>query len=252
MVANSALLKVFGGEMTYNELASYAEDINDTTYLKMEWNRNKCFDSQLVRVWFNESEVMNKKYPLNHSCDMFFWLGELEFEADADEAEEEKEEAARQAFQAAEAGAELRRRETLRSEGKDPCYQCDEWFKNETLRWDKDGECGVCEDCYDGEYDNESVSTEPEPDEYIQCFKCNTDYVKDGRDHDEFIFNSEGEKGICSYCYKDEYATDEEDEEDEHVKCEDCECKGDPLHFNRLPKGYYCDDCLTPEKAKKM
>ena len=175
MVSNSTLLKIFGDEMSYNELKFYAKDINDTTYLKVEWNRNKCFDSQLVRVWFNESEVMDKKYSLNHSCDMFVWLGELEVEAE-DEDEEEG----------------------------------------------------------------------------IRCFKCDTPYALNSREHDEFIFNSEGEKGICSYCYKDEYATDEEDEEDEHVECEECDCKGDPLHFNRLSQGYYCDDCLTPKKAKMM
>ncbi len=77
-VSNSSILTIFGNEMTYNELKFYAKDKDNTTHLKIEWNRNT--ETQLVRVWFDNTIVMDKKYSINHSCDMFYYLGELDME----------------------------------------------------------------------------------------------------------------------------------------------------------------------------
>jgi hypothetical protein len=93
-VLHSTLLTIFGDEMTYNELKFYARDKEGTTYLEVEWNRDA--ETQLVRVWFDKQVVMDKKYDINHSCDMFNYLSELEAEQeedeDAEEAEQEEDE----------------------------------------------------------------------------------------------------------------------------------------------------------------
>ena len=75
-IINSTLIRIFGDEMTYNELKVYAKNKDVTTYLKVEYNRNE--ETQLVRVWFDNNVVMDKKYSIHHSCDMFYYLGELE------------------------------------------------------------------------------------------------------------------------------------------------------------------------------
>lgn len=79
-VLNSEILKIFGNELTYNELKFYAKNLNVETHLKVEWNRNT--ETQLVRVWFDNQVVMDKKYSINHSCDMFYHLSELKVESD--------------------------------------------------------------------------------------------------------------------------------------------------------------------------
>jgi hypothetical protein len=77
------LRKIFGDEMTYNQLSS----LEGFGYeLKVEFNRNK--ETQLVRVWFDDEVVMDKKYSINHSCDMFFYLSEIEPEEEEEEEEE--------------------------------------------------------------------------------------------------------------------------------------------------------------------
>lgn len=85
VVINSTLLKIFGDEMTYNELKFYSENKDDNTFLKIEFNRNT--ETQLVRVWFDNQVVMDKKYSLHHSCDMFFYLSEMESEREKEEEE---------------------------------------------------------------------------------------------------------------------------------------------------------------------
>jgi hypothetical protein len=83
-ISNSTILQIFGSEMTYNELKFYAENIDNSTHLIVEWNRNT--ETQLVRVWFDNKVVMDSKFSINHSCDMFFFLGELETERGNDTA----------------------------------------------------------------------------------------------------------------------------------------------------------------------
>ena len=77
-VSNQTILKIFGDEMTYNELKIYAND--DTTHLSVEINRNE--ETQLVRVYLDGKEIMDKKYSIHYSCDMFYYLSELDEELD--------------------------------------------------------------------------------------------------------------------------------------------------------------------------
>jgi len=85
-IINSTLLNIFGDEMTYNELKLYAKYKNDTTYLKVEFNR--CNETLLVRVWFNTDIVLDKEYSINHSCDMFYLLNEIKPEEEEEYDEE--------------------------------------------------------------------------------------------------------------------------------------------------------------------
>jgi hypothetical protein len=73
---------------------------------------------------------------------------------------EARAEAARQAFQLAEAEAELRRREADRKDkNKVCCDKCEECYErngyaHDNFRYNEDGEYGICGYCYDGEYDD--------------------------------------------------------------------------------------------------
>jgi hypothetical protein len=77
-ISNATILKIFGDELTYNELEFYARDKNNESYLEVEFNIGQ--ETQLVRVTINNEEIMDKKYSINHSCDMFIYLNELEDE----------------------------------------------------------------------------------------------------------------------------------------------------------------------------
>lgn len=88
-VDNATLLTIFGDEMTYNELKFYAKNKDVTTHLKVEWNRNDL--TQLVRVWFDAQLVMDKKYRLNHSCDMFYHLSQLDPQEDSEDEDEDED-----------------------------------------------------------------------------------------------------------------------------------------------------------------
>jgi len=76
-IANETLLNIFGAEMTYNDLKLYAKNINETTHLRV---RTIYTDKgyQIVIVFFDDKEVMEKEYSINHSCDMFYHLTQLE------------------------------------------------------------------------------------------------------------------------------------------------------------------------------
>jgi hypothetical protein len=77
-VVNHTLLNIFGGEMTYNELRLYAKYPDESTHLQVKTFTDPENDTQIVTVFFDGKEVMEKEYPLNHSCDMFYLLQELE------------------------------------------------------------------------------------------------------------------------------------------------------------------------------
>ena len=86
-VSNSHILEIFGDEMTYNDLKFYAKNQNNTTYLKVEINRNE--ETQLVRVWLDNQIKMDKEYSIHYSCDMFYQLNELEKEIEVEEESED-------------------------------------------------------------------------------------------------------------------------------------------------------------------
>jgi len=71
----SYIIKIFGDEMSYNELNFYIQK-DEYIHLIIEFNRNK--ETQLVRVYFDNKVIMDKKYCINHSCDMFYYLSEIE------------------------------------------------------------------------------------------------------------------------------------------------------------------------------
>ena len=71
----TTLRTIFGDEMTYNELATLVDDFYD---LKVERIIDTCRETQLVRVWFDDNVVMDKSYSTAYSCNMFYFLNEIE------------------------------------------------------------------------------------------------------------------------------------------------------------------------------
>jgi hypothetical protein len=68
------IITIFGDEISYNDLKKY-ENENDV-FLIVEFYT--IDDIQEVKVYFNNNEVLDKKYSIHYSCDMFFYLNELE------------------------------------------------------------------------------------------------------------------------------------------------------------------------------
>ena len=77
-VLHSTILKIFGDEMTYNELEFYTRDKSDFSSLriKTEYNNHRGFYWR--SVFINNKLVMEKKYDMYWSCDMNYYLSELE------------------------------------------------------------------------------------------------------------------------------------------------------------------------------
>jgi hypothetical protein len=71
----SYIIKIFGDEMSYNDLNFYIQK-DEYIHLIVEFNRNN--ETKLVRVYFDNKVIMDKKYSIYHSCDMFFYLSEIE------------------------------------------------------------------------------------------------------------------------------------------------------------------------------
>jgi hypothetical protein len=94
-VSLTTLRTIFGDEMTYNELALLVDDWYDlkveiNTYTFRD-NTNTFRGTQLVRVWFDDKVVMDKSYSTAHSCNMFYFLNEIEHTMEEDEDEDEDE-----------------------------------------------------------------------------------------------------------------------------------------------------------------
>ena len=94
-VMNGTLLKIFGDEMTYNELKLYARDDDDYNYLEVhttvitDMNNTK---NHITTVFINKEQVLTTEYKENHSCVMYYYLSELEENLTDSEDEEEEEE----------------------------------------------------------------------------------------------------------------------------------------------------------------
>ena len=84
-VYHSTILKIFGDELTYNELKFYTRNENDTSYLKVEDEYNNNLQIYWRKVFISNELIMEKKYNLNHSCDMNYYLSELKEEEDEEE-----------------------------------------------------------------------------------------------------------------------------------------------------------------------
>lgn len=80
----ATLRKIFGDEMTYNELIVLKENQYE---LKIEYNR--IAEIKLVKVWFNNTVVMDKKYSNHYSCDMFYHLNQIELQKKETDEEQE-------------------------------------------------------------------------------------------------------------------------------------------------------------------
>jgi hypothetical protein len=74
--------KIFGDEMSYNDLKSYAHFETKTWNVKVEQIENKEKETQLIAVYFNDNKVFEKTYSMHYSCDMFYHLSQLEIDSD--------------------------------------------------------------------------------------------------------------------------------------------------------------------------
>jgi len=74
----TTIIKIFGDEMSYNDLKSYTHSETQTWNVKMERIENKEKDTQLIAVFFDDKKVFEKTYFMNYSCDMFYHLSQLE------------------------------------------------------------------------------------------------------------------------------------------------------------------------------
>jgi hypothetical protein len=94
-VLHSTILKIFGDEMSYNELKPYTKDENDTS--KLEIITVSIGENHLVHIIIDDVVMLDKNYSINHSCDMFIYIHEMEEEwkkapyEDEDENEDEDE-----------------------------------------------------------------------------------------------------------------------------------------------------------------
>jgi hypothetical protein len=72
------IVKIFGNEIIYNDLNLYAR--KDTIHVEV--CRRRCPETrkQYIEVYFDGKIVLNECYAQYHSCDMFYYLNELETE----------------------------------------------------------------------------------------------------------------------------------------------------------------------------
>ena len=84
-VLHSTILKIFGDELTYNELEFYTRDKNATSYLEVKEERNNHEGFMFISVFVDKQKIMEAKYDVNWSCDMFNYLSELENEKEEEE-----------------------------------------------------------------------------------------------------------------------------------------------------------------------
>jgi hypothetical protein len=88
-VLHSTILKIFGDELTYNELEPYTRDKDDYSHLEVKIERNNHEGFMFVNVFIDKHKIMEEKYDVKWSKDMFYYLNELELEEDDSEEEEE-------------------------------------------------------------------------------------------------------------------------------------------------------------------
>ena len=77
-VLHSTILKIFGDELTYNELEPYTRDKDDYSHLEVKEERNNHAGFMFISVFVDKHKIMEKKYDVNWSCDMFYFLNEFE------------------------------------------------------------------------------------------------------------------------------------------------------------------------------
>ena len=99
----STICKIFGDELTYNELKPYADDPEEYGFLTVETLKIKGNNKMLVTAWVDIDKIMEKKFDLYRHYDMFYYFDEMDdmfyyldemedLDEDEDEEEEEEEE----------------------------------------------------------------------------------------------------------------------------------------------------------------
>ena len=89
-VGHTDILKVFGDELTYNELEPYTYCRHDTSHLEVKDETNYNCGFRVITVFIDKKKIMEKKYDVNWSCMMFYYLNELELEEE-DDSEDDSE-----------------------------------------------------------------------------------------------------------------------------------------------------------------
>jgi hypothetical protein len=72
------IVKIFGNEIIYNDLIAYAQ--SDGTHVKVYNRKNNETKKIYIQVYFDGNLVLDQYYGQHHSCDMFYYLNELETE----------------------------------------------------------------------------------------------------------------------------------------------------------------------------
>tara|TARA_R110001606_G_scaffold282330_1_gene430966 strand:- start:265 stop:1029 length:765 start_codon:yes stop_codon:yes gene_type:complete len=79
-VLHATILKIFGDELTYNELEPYTRDKDDYSHLEVKEESNNHEGFMFVSVYIDKHKIMEKKYDKKWSYDVFYYLNELEME----------------------------------------------------------------------------------------------------------------------------------------------------------------------------
>ena len=99
-VMNYTICKIFGDEMTYNQLKKFKLFENEETYLVVKTRQYNEIDSSgnkcrvlNFRVYFdnNDNEVLNVNNKENNSLDMIYYLRELESSLEEDSDDDDNE-----------------------------------------------------------------------------------------------------------------------------------------------------------------
>ena len=89
LFAYLSIVKIFGNELVFNKLERYANNRDDTTYLEVKTRkftdpRDDC-EYQQIRVYFDKELMLDERFIMSYSCDMFYHLGHLETEQDEED-----------------------------------------------------------------------------------------------------------------------------------------------------------------------
>jgi len=99
-IEHDLILKLFGDELTYNELAFYARDKTATSYLKIEvirfdapkYNLYHNPPTQLITAYIYGKKILERKYSIHHSCEMFIIMSEMKTRIEQEEEDETEDE----------------------------------------------------------------------------------------------------------------------------------------------------------------
>ena len=67
-------IKIFGFELCYNDLIKF----KNYNYIKVKMIRKILDNNQLISIYINDNKIIEKVYSMYYSCDMFYYLNQLE------------------------------------------------------------------------------------------------------------------------------------------------------------------------------